>query len=131
MAPARVPQARLAQRLMVQADVAPDLLRLPVPPMILQPLVENAIIHGISPIPAGGQLQLLAEIDGDRLQLSVRNSGSPVSDTEHDWEERGTALRNIRARLQALYGGAATFRVTAPAQGGFVASLEIPVAAGS
>jgi len=123
-----VEQARLSDRLVIHADIADDLIALPVPPMILQPLAENAIVHGIAPNPDGGQLHLQAQTADGRLQLTVRNSGSPVTGTQPDWEENGTALRNIRARLQALYGDSATFEVEASAEGGFITRLQLPIA---
>jgi hypothetical protein len=81
-----VEQARLGDRLAVQADIPDELLATTVPPMILQPLVENAIIHGIAPLPEGGQVHVSAELVSGRVRLEVRNSGASVIGDRGDWD---------------------------------------------
>ncbi|MCY3737296.1 MAG: histidine kinase [Gemmatimonadaceae bacterium] len=120
-----VEQARLGERLEVQAEMA-GALACQVPPMILQPLVENAIVHGIAPLPDGGQLRVSAEQTPDRVVLTVSNTGAAVAGDVALWESRGTALRNIRTRLRTLYGDGADLRLSSPAAGGFEAVVRLP-----
>ncbi len=124
-----VEQARLGDRLEVREAAAGPVLSCEVPPMILQPLVENAIVHGIAPLPEGGRLLLSAERALDQVVLTVRNSGGAVPGDAALWESRGTALRNIRTRLRTLYGEAADLRLSSPAAGGFEAIVRLPGAA--
>lgn len=121
-----VERARLGDRLQVVTDVNDDLLPLRVPPMVLQPLVENAIVHGIAPNPEGGRLSVRAWSDGSHLCIAVENDGAPATGDPDSWESEGTALRNIRARLRALYGESAGLDLTAPEEGGFRAVVRIP-----
>ncbi len=121
-----VEQARLADRLEVREEVSDHVLSSDVPPMILQPLVENAIVHGIAPHPEGGRLFLSADRVRDQLVLAVRNSGAAVPGDATLWEARGTALRNIRTRLRTLYGEAADLRLSSPPEGGFEAIVRLP-----
>ncbi|WP_242489970.1 sensor histidine kinase [Noviherbaspirillum cavernae] len=105
----------------------PDALRdLPVPPMLLQPLVENAIKHGLEPKMDDGHIGIRAEQQDGMLILTVADTGlgldAPVSDTP------GThvGLANVRERLQALYGERATFTLTPNAPTGVIARLTLP-----
>ena len=120
-----VEQARLGDRLEVLAEMA-GAPTCQVPPMILQPLVENAVVHGIAPLPEGGQLRVSAEETPDRVVLTVSNTGAAVAGDAALWESRGTALRNIRTRLRTLYGERADLRLSSPAAGGFEAVVRLP-----
>ena len=126
-----VEQARLADRLVVEEEVPDHVLALEVPPMVLQPLVENAMVHGIAPRPEGGRLFFSADRVGDRLVLTVRNSGAPVAGDAALWESRGSALRNIRSRLRTLHGEAADLRLSSPPEGGFEAIVSLPAGDGN
>ena len=121
-----VEQARLGGRLEVLAEMAGPVLSCQVPPMILQPLVENAIVHGIAPLPEGGRLRVSAEQAPDRVVLAVSNTGPAVAGDAALWESRGTALRNIRTRLRTVYGEGAELRLSSPAAGGFEAVVRLP-----
>ncbi len=118
---------RLGARLRYRVDVDAALQDLPLPPLMLQPLVENAIQHGIEPSEAGGEVQLRAMRDGDRLLLSVINSGCPLS-VGGDAAGHGLALANLRQRLRALHGDTATLSLTTNADGLTEASLTLPLA---
>lgn len=113
---------RLGQRLDYSVAV-PDALRAqPFPPMLLQPLVENAIRHGIEPKVEGGRIDITAAQCADGLHLLVGDTGAGFGDAPGN----GIGLANIRARLQALYGPAASLEVSEQAEGGVLATLRIP-----
>lgn len=112
---------RFGDRLHWRIDVDPDCRRLPWPPMLLQPLVENAVRHGIEPKPGGGTLVIRAHGEGDRLVIRVIDDGAGLKDTGG-----GTGLGNVRARLKALYGDAGRLDLAANPDHGVTATLEIP-----
>jgi two-component system sensor histidine kinase AlgZ len=97
----RIEELRLGPRLHVSWDVE----RLPadarVPGLLLQPLIENAIYHGIEPRPDGGTVGIVGEVTGDLITIVVRN---PVDERESEREGNRLALANIRERLALLYG---------------------------
>jgi sensor histidine kinase YesM len=92
--------------------------------MLLQPLVENAIRHGIEPKLGGGQLKISASIESGVLRLSVDDDGAGFSDKTGGG---GAGLENIRARLIALYGAAAKLDLHTNDTGGVSAVLELPL----
>jgi sensor histidine kinase YesM len=100
-----IEQARLGDRLCVEWEVASDVASAQVPPMLLQPLVENAIRHGVSRSPAGGRLTITARRQDTRLALEVRDDG-PGPSVPHARAESGSGvgLENTRQRLTHLYG---------------------------
>lgn len=98
-------QIRMGARLQTELHLPPELADMPVPALLLQPLVENAIQHGLAPRRAGGMLQVQAATQGQQLVLTVRNSGGqPASDSAGT----GFGLAFVTERLQALYGEGAT-----------------------
>jgi two-component system, LytTR family, sensor kinase len=115
-----IERVRLGERLDVRLAVPHGIRRARVPSFLLQPLVENAVRHGIAPHEAGGTLLVTAERTGDTLRLVVRNEALTEGDavgvaavvhrvveeraTEDDPASRGIGLANTRARLEALYG---------------------------
>ncbi|MFN8010246.1 MAG: histidine kinase [Holophagaceae bacterium] len=108
---------RFADRLQVRWDWDPSTERLWVLPMLLQPLVENALKHGIAPEEAGGALELRALRDGDELRLEVRNTGADLGSPARGPADRGPAdhgvgLGNLRARLALAYGDRAGFTLS-------------------
>ena len=117
-----IEKVRFEDRLQVKIDVDDLVARASVPSLALQPLVENAIHHGIAPRPAGGAIEIRARRDDGRLHLSVADDG--VGAAGQPRERIG--LANTRARLEQLYGGDQhlTFAHTAP--GGFRVDIDIP-----
>jgi Histidine kinase/Histidine kinase-, DNA gyrase B-, and HSP90-like ATPase len=106
-----IERARFEERLQVAIDVPDALRRVRVPPLILQPLVENAIKHGIANSRAGGRIDIRARVDGDVLLITVRNTGLPTNEIQiAHGRRRGVGLANLDARLRHLYGDSA--RVT-------------------
>ena len=99
-----------------------------VPPLLLQPLVENSIKHGLEPQVEGGRIAISAQRQGDALLLTVRDSG--VSLREHR-DDSGThfGLEQVRQRLAALYGRAASLALAPAAGGGTEARITLPLGA--
>jgi two-component system LytT family sensor kinase len=98
-----IEQVRFADRMAVRFDVAPDTLNAQVPSMVLQPLVENAVKHGIARRRAAGRIEVRARREDDTLELSVRDDG-PGFGTAPVGGRMGVGLSNTRARLGQLYG---------------------------
>ncbi len=118
-----IERTRFADRLNVSMEIDPQALELPVPNMILQPLVENAVKHGISPRAAKGTIVVRARRDNGHLRLEVIDDGvglgpGPVRE--------GIGLSNTRERLRQLYGERQKLQLFAPPEGGFTACMEIP-----
>lgn len=116
-----IQQLRFAERLRCQLDVPSSLARAQVPDFILQPLVENAIKHGIAKRAKGGALRVSATRDGEMLMLSVFNEGPALA----AGGEHGVGLTNTRQRLQALYGAAQSLLLRDVEQG-VLATVTLP-----
>ena len=108
------------ERLRVRRDIADDMLRARLPPMLLQLMVENGIKHGIARTPAGGELSISAHRHGERLCIEITNPGQLPEDTAH----RGVGLAYVRDRIADTWPGA-QFTLEAIADG-VMARLEIP-----
>ncbi len=117
-------QIRFPDRLRIELRAEPETLEARVPSLVLQPLAENAVRHGIAPSIAGGSIEVAAVREGEQLVLRVRDTGvglSPGSESPG-----GVGLRNVRARLQHLYPGQHRFRVANRVEGGVESLLAIP-----
>jgi signal transduction histidine kinase len=122
-----IERARFDERLRVETHVDPRSLRQLIPNLILQPLVENAVKHGLSRKVGPGTLHIGAEIDGETLTLTVDDDGLGMSTTVLDSVfERGVGLRNLRARLERLYGPAHLPEITSTLGGGTRVRLSLP-----
>jgi LytS/YehU family sensor histidine kinase len=113
---------RFEERLRVVRDISPATAAVPIPPMVVQTLVENAIKYGVSRRPEGGEIRLAARIDGEIMEVEVINSGalSPGGDGT------GMGLRNAAERIHRLWGEAASLRVAENPAGSVTATLRIP-----
>ena len=129
----RIVKVRMDDRLSVVLDVPASLRTLRLPPLTLQPLVENAIVHGLEPRIHGGALRIGARVDGPLLVVTVDDDGSGLGHSDlpaaTSRNGSGTALANIRRRLEQLYGSEASLRVEAVPSHGVRASLSLPVTA--
>lgn len=127
-----IEQARLEDRLTVVMNIAPDTLDARVPHLLLQPLVENAIRHGIASRIEPGRVEISSSRGADSrfLQLEIKDDGRGF-DRTHDRESegrtrRGVGLTNIRSRLEQLYGNEHRFKLENRADGGVVVQIGIP-----
>jgi signal transduction histidine kinase len=118
----RVLQVRMGERLNVIVDVPIDLRNATLPPMMLLTLVENAIKHGLSPLPEGGTITIRAHRSGACLRVSVSDDGIGFP----KGFGTGVGLANTRARLTALYGAAGHLNLDANPGGGVIAQIELP-----
>ncbi len=120
-------QIRMGERLQARLDLPPELADQPVPPLLLQPLVENAIKHGLEPHVGGGRLVVSAAREGDRLGLRVGDTGAGLAQTSGDGARFG--LQQVRERLATLHGGAAALDLqpAGDAEGGTLAIITLPI----
>jgi LytS/YehU family sensor histidine kinase len=119
-----IEQIRFGSRLTVKMDVAPDTLEARVPNLILQPLVENAICHGIQPHAKPGRIELRSQRADGMLMLEVCDNGGGLRKDEPAQE--GVGLSNTRTRLRTLYGQAHGFDLRDAPGGGLQVRLTIP-----
>jgi LytS/YehU family sensor histidine kinase len=118
-----IEQTRFGERLKIEMNIAPETLDAFVPNLVLQPLLENAIRHGIEPHARPGRIEVRARRDGDSLQLQVSDNGGGISNGEL---VEGVGVSNTRARLQQLYGKRQRIDF-GPANGcGLVVAMTIP-----
>jgi hypothetical protein len=120
-------QVRFEERLQVRLEVAPDTLTLPVPPLLLQTLVENAVKYGIAPRPEGGEIVIRTRREGDVLRLEVSNPGSLAPAVPADDGSTGLGIRNAGERLRLLFGEGATLQVGSDNATGVLAAAVIPL----
>ena len=121
-----IEQMRFHDRLVVEMQIAPDTLDATVPNMILQPLVENAIKHGISPRASGGRIDIEASRSNGHLELKVQDNGLGIPFGETDHLAEGVGLSNTRRRLKHLYGEKHKFEIKPTGVQGVIVNLEIP-----
>lgn len=118
-------QVRFADRMHYRIDIAPNALNLRVPSLILQPLVENAVRHGLREGRAGGEIEVVAALRDGTLQLTVRDNGPGMAVDARE----GVGLSNTRSRLQLTYGSCHAFKLDAAPGGGTLVRIEIPAVA--
>jgi two-component system, LytTR family, sensor kinase len=118
----RIEQIRFQDRLITQVDVEPRALEALVPTLILQPLVENAVHHGLATASRPGRIDVSVHVDAPMLCIEVRDSGAGPSPTGR----QGIGLGNTRARLERLYGSDHLLQLRPSEEGGAIAQLRIP-----
>ena len=120
-----IEKLRLGERLQIVWNVDKSLNDEEIPALSLQPLAENAIYHGIEPLPDGGNIRISAQRDGEHLRLEVSNPSSAVTGSTHSSGNK-MAQDNIRQRLRLAYGNDARFNINATKQD-YTVTLDIPV----
>jgi len=117
-------QMRMGERLQFSITAGDELLAADMPPMVLPTLVENAIKHGLGPLPEGGRIDIRAWRSGGQLMVEVRDTGAGLSGSGGS----GVGLANTRSRLAGLYGSRASLHLAAGEPRGVVATLRLPFA---
>ena len=116
-----IEQTRFRERLQVVWDVPPELAQATVPTLVLQPLVENALRHGIEPSASGGRVTIAGARSNGRLILRVMNDGTGLR-----VRREGVGLASVRGRLERLYGDAQRFELAEREAGRVEATVELP-----
>ena len=120
-----IEKIRFEERLNICLDIAPETLDAQVPLLLLQPLVDNAVKHGISRLREGGEIRISASLRNDNLRLEVRDNG-PGFECPEIGQEGGLGLRVTRERLATLYGQDQSVELTRPPEGGVAVVVHIP-----
>ena len=115
---------RFGERLRWRIEASDRVRRIAFPPMLLQPLVENAIRHGIEPKVGGGEICIVADIEDSALHIEVSDDGMGLA--VESGTDGGAGLTNVRARLAALFGDAGQLALHGNAAGGVTATLVLP-----
>jgi two-component sensor histidine kinase len=121
-----IQQTRFGERLRIQKEIDPAVLDVAVPTLILQPLVENSVRHGIEPRETGGTILIRALRQDNSLRVEVRDDGEGLKGGQLAAIREGVGLSNTKARLQELYGDAHRFQITPNADGGLTVAVEFP-----
>jgi two-component system LytT family sensor kinase len=122
-----IQKVRFSDRLQVEIAIPSDVLSAQVPSLLLQPIVENALKHGISKRLQGGTVRITASRLNGHLKLNVYNDGPLAPDLQN--AESGVGLSNLQTRLRGLYGENFEFKLRSPVSGGVEASVSIPYVA--
>jgi two-component sensor histidine kinase len=123
-----IQQTRLGDRLRYEEAIAPQALECFVPALLLQPLVENAIRHGIEASPDPGVVRVVAQLEGERLLVTVEDSGAGLPAKEDQADAGiGIGLQNLRSRLESLYGAGQRLEIDSRPGGGVIIRVEIPL----
>lgn len=123
-----IEQARFEERLRVVCEAPESLRNLRIPPLVLQPLVENAIKHGIAPCKAGGEVNIIARMEApDTLVVSVLDTGAGASEAALAYgRSRGVGLLNVERRLAGYYGERAGIHISSAPGAGTTVEVRIP-----
>ncbi len=120
-----IEQMRFSDRLDVKIEADPEVLEAAVPQMVLQPIVENAVRHGISRRTAKGTIEIQATSEDDILRIVVKDNGPGIASVTPA-ESHGVGLSNLRARLQQLYGSEASLSIQSSRTHGTEVTLTLP-----
>ena len=118
----QIMKIRFGDRLCWHIEAPDEIRRQPFPPMLLQPLVENAVRHGIEPKLGGGEIGIKIRVDRNRLTIEVSDSGMGLAGCN-----QGTGLGNVSARLASLFGDAGHLALNSNAAGGATATITLPI----
>jgi signal transduction histidine kinase len=120
-------QVRMGDRLRYEIDLPEGLQACRVPPLLIQPLVENAVKHGLEPSVIGGRISILAGRYGDRVRITVADTGVGI----HEKKSGGIGLDNVRKRVELLYGERGRLLLQENAPSGVEVTIEIPYESGA
>jgi two-component system LytT family sensor kinase len=120
-----IEQTRLGERLQLDLAIPSETLDALVPSMLLQPLVENAVRHGVVPLVQGGRITIASALRTDRLEIVIGNSGTRNRERQNQ-NGNGIGLRNTVERLKALYGDDHHFTLQWPEAGGCQVIIDLP-----
>ncbi len=124
-----IEKVRFAERLDVTMEIAPEALDAAVPHLLLQPLVDNSVKHGISKIPSGGKIRIRVTVENGELHIEIRDNGPGVGSEVGRGEAlpaSGLGLRITRERLESLYGAHQSVQLVNVAGGGTITRISIP-----
>jgi two-component system, LytTR family, sensor kinase len=121
-----IENTRLGSRLRTDVSIASETLDALVPSMLLQPLVENAVRHGVAPLIEGGEVNVASRLQDGHLHITVRNSGPPYQPLQQADTPAGIGLRNTAERLETLYSDQHTFMLEWLPLGGCQITIELP-----
>lgn len=119
-----IQRARFGDRLTVEWAIDDEARSIPVPNMILQPCLENAIQHGIEPLEGGGKVTVAAHVSAGSLHIDITDNGQGVM--SHNGQVAGRGLKNVRERLEARYGDRQSFEAGNVRGGGFRVHIVLP-----
>lgn len=122
----RIEQLRLGERLKINWNIQGDIDGVDTPSLLLQPLVENAIYHGVQPLLEGGVVDIDVHVEAGDVRLAVSNPVPTLHPADHKRQGNGIAMDNIKRRLEAYYGTKARVFIVAQA-GRFSVQLQLPV----
>jgi two-component system, LytTR family, sensor kinase len=119
------------EKLRVEKQIDPATLEVMVPSILLQPLIENSIKHGLEPRIGGGTVTVRSKFEGDRVLIEVADDGIGIGNRPVSALRRtsgaGIGIKNVQERLEVLYGDRAKFDVVSNPGRGTLVSIEIPV----
>jgi signal transduction histidine kinase len=118
---------RMGERLRYRIDVPDELLQVVIAPMLLQPVVENAIAHGLEPKVEGGEIVVSARVEGQHLCLRISDTGVGLNESAQVKPGGGVGLSNLRERLRSLYAGAARVELLENQPCGMTVRLMLPL----
>lgn len=121
-----IEQTRFHDRLSVVYDIDEDTRHIPVPQLILQPLVENAIKHGFSRQTDDGKIEVVARRVNGVLELTIRDDGQGTDRDTNQLLQSGIGLKNVQDRLALLYNGSASMDITTESEQGFAVRIRLP-----
>ncbi|MBT8146841.1 MAG: histidine kinase, partial [Gammaproteobacteria bacterium] len=124
-----IEKVRFGERMQLDISVEEEALNALVPSMLLQPLIENSIKHGLSKMEQGGKISISAAVDGKNLVLRVADNGPGIPESMLDDMQavfKGVGLVNVRNRLEEMYGENQSFTFTNQAQSGCIATVILP-----
>ena len=122
-----IEQIRFSEKLQVIFNVDENVTNAVVPHLVLQPIVENSVKHGISQITEGGKIEIIAQKSADKLILQVKDNGRNQTQSNISKGNRKTGLANVKARLQRLYGDDFSFEMNSEIDKGTIVTITIPL----